>query len=186
MLLEVVIAVAIILLLAAIVTPVILGGLDAARVDQAKNVFANLAAGLQAFDDHLGSNAGPPANRSEYPNNLTHLVNPVTTAQSNICGRAYDTGDVGEWNGPYLNQDVPTTGVKTGIGTINAATVLLSATMMAMRMPNVSWEDAVALNDVVDGDGNTVSGSPGGSVRFGAADVNGLVTLDYAVPIQSC
>lgn len=186
MLLEVVVAIAIILLLAAIITPVLLGALDTARVEQAKNMLANVAAGLQAFDNDIGSGAGPPADRSEYPLQLTHLVTPITTAQSNVCARAYDATDVGEWNGPYFTQSIPPSGLKTAIGTINNTTVLLSSTLMALRIPNVTWEDAVALNEMVDGDGATASGSPTGSVRFGAADVNGLVTVDYPVPIQSC
>lgn len=186
MLLEVVVAIAILILLAAIVTPVMLGAIDAARVDQSAKMFANIAAGLQAFDDEIGSNTGPPNNRSEYPLALTHLTTPITTAQSNVCARAYDSGDVGAWNGPYITQSVPPTGIKTGIGTINVTTVLLNSTTMALRIPNVIFEEAVMLNDQVDGDGNTVSGSPTGSVRFGSADVNGLVTVDYAVPIQSC
>lgn len=186
MLVEVVVAIAILVLLAAIVTPVMLGAIDAARVDQTAKLLANIAAGLQAFDDEIGSNTGPPANRSEYPLELTHLTTPITTSQSNVCARAYDTGDVGAWNGPYITQTVPPTGVKTGIGTINVTTVLLTNTTMALRMPNVVFEEAVMLNDQVDGDGNTASGSSTGSVRFGAADVNGLVTVDYVVPIQSC
>ena len=186
MLLEIVVAIAIILLLAAAITPVVLGGIDAARIDQASKILANLAAGSQLFDDEVGSNAGSPADRSEYPSDLTHLVTPITTAQVNVCNRAYDTGDVGAWNGPYYNASVPATGIKTAMGTININTVLLTNTSMALRMPNVAFEDAVALNDLVDGDGNTAAGSPGGTVRFGAADVNGLVTVDYVMPIQSC
>jgi type II secretory pathway pseudopilin PulG len=186
MLLEVVVAIAIMLLLAAAITPVIISGLDAARVDQTAKILANIAAGAQAFDDEIGSNAGPPASRSEYPLELTHLVNPITTSQLNVCNRAYDTGDTGAWNGPYLTQAVPPTGIKTGIGTVNITTVLLTNTTMAFRIPSVSWEDANALNDLVDGDGSTAAGSPGGTVRFGAADVNDLVTVDYVIPIQSC
>lgn len=186
MLIEIVVAIAILLLLAAAITPVLLGGIDAARIETGSKVLANVAAAVQAFDDDIGSGAGPLANRSEYPGELTQLVTAVTTAQDNVCNRAYDTGDVGAWNGPYLAQSVAPTGIKAAIGTINNTTVLLNATTMALRVPLVTFEDAVALNDLVDGDGNTVTGSPTGSVRFGAADGDGLVTVDYAVPIQSC
>lgn len=186
MLLEIIVALTIILLLAAAIAPMVIGGIDSARIDQSASQLSIVAAGLQAFDDDIGSGGGPPADRSEYPLNVTQLVTPITTTQSNVCARAYNATDVGQWNGPYLSFSPPPTGIKTGVGTIEDLTVLLTNNTMALRLFNVTWEDAIALNNKVDGDGNTVSGSPTGSVRFGAADPNGLVTLDYAIPIQSC
>lgn len=186
MLLEVVVAIVIILILAAAIAPAVVNSIDAARIDQSSKMLADVAAAAQKFDDDIGSSTGTWTQRSQYPGELTQLVTRITTSQRNVCGRLYTLTKVALWNGPYLAQSVPPTGLKTGIGTINNATVLLNVTTMSFRIPGVTWEDAVALNDKVDGDGNTATGSPTGSVRFGAADANGLVTLDYAMPIQSC
>lgn len=174
-LIEVIVAVAVVLLLAAAVVPNLAGVLDRGRVDAA-------AESLQALTDAMTEMR---ADNQDWPGRLSHLAWPITTSDKNICGNTYANGKVGNWAGPYIDRTVPATGVPIGIGVARDSLVrqLVSGNdgYLIVEVTGVAEEDAIALNAKVDADND----AGGGTVRW-TAPSSTLVTLQYLRPIRGC
>src|SRR3712207_6228649 len=99
--LEVVVALSILILMTAVVSPGVLGVLARARVDKSETSLENLAEAIAQFEEDT----------NEKPRNLTQLSAPISTSDRNICNVTFAPGNVGKWNGPYLNRSITTAGV---------------------------------------------------------------------------
>lgn len=180
-LLEIIIALAIMVMLAAVVTPAVVGTLDRARIDRSTETLDALIAGLLEFRDDINM----------FPSQLAHLTEPIDGSQQNSCGQNYPTfpppsNVLNRWEGPYVNRAVPPTGLPTPIGTVQNALQRIPAAsnpaVLRINVPTVTFEDVTLLNNAVDGDGSGTTGT----VRWTGPDAQGLVTLHYVLNVNAC
>jgi type II secretory pathway pseudopilin PulG len=174
-LVEVVVAVLIIVLLAAALTPSLIGVLDRERVDEAKESLDALVAGMTKMRD----------DNQDWPSRLSHLTTPITTSDKNICQATYSSGKVSNWAGPYLSRVIPTAGFPIGIGTVRDSIVreMIGGTdsYAKIQVDSVKAEYAADLDKLYDNDG-----SAAGTVRWGSTSATGQVTLFFLRPIRGC
>lgn len=125
-----------------------------------------------------------------YPEKLSDLTSPITTAGKNICGVAYASpAQTSRWVEPFWNRVLqPEGAVLSSRFTAKDTLVRLTAVptpgfnlqgTFAIRIPNVVLRDAQGLDLAVDG---TLSGTAG-TVRYAATDPT---TVDYYVLISGC
>ena len=104
---EILIALALIAILAAVLLPTVAGQIlkgDAARVMQ------DLEAVRSGADQFL-------ADVHRYPGRYAHLSNSIVNTETDINGSTYPNGLVSKWSGPYVTRDTTEDGtVLTGFG----------------------------------------------------------------------
>ncbi|HKJ91542.1 MAG TPA: prepilin-type N-terminal cleavage/methylation domain-containing protein [Longimicrobiales bacterium] len=171
-LIEVIVALAIMITLAAVVVPSVVSSLDRARVDRAQESLQGIADAITAFQGDVNT----------YPASLTQLIVAVQNQDPDICGNGIQNKDARNWTGPYLHRVLASGGLPVGIGTANNAFSVVAATNMAISVTGVELADAEALDDRVDGDGTQSSGT----VQWSAPDADNFVTLYWVVPFSGC
>lgn len=190
---EVVVGLAIVMMMAALALPTLSASLDRARAQSAaaqlqvvRDALYKPGVGSTAFYQTINANAG----------RLSELSAPIaannanyTTGTDNSCGQTFSTKEANRWDneGPYVNFSVDRdSGMVTPIGNAsdsltripnNAATGVLQINFDY----TVTEEDALRLDDIVDG-GN---GNAAGTVRWLTPAVNGMVRMAYQVPINA-
>jgi prepilin-type N-terminal cleavage/methylation domain-containing protein len=168
---ELLVVLAVIVILAAVIVPHAVRTADKARVEAAAAALQNVSDAIKAFRDAV----------RQLPGDLRHLVEPLSAGQRACNGQPYSGAERGRWNGPYLDRLVPATGLPVAIGTALLPIVPDTSTSNArIQVVNVLEEDAIALNELVDGDGSRTSGT----VRWTLPDARGLVTLYYQTPYR--
>ena len=187
-LVEVIVALAVILILAAVAIPQVNGFLDQKRVETGAAQLAQLRDALYkpgstntAFRQTVGANASL----------LTQLTIALINGDDDSCGANYSGGERGNWpnGGPFLNYYVDATGgVATAIGQFQNALIRTPAaggvgTLRMTSFPNVvRLEDAQNLDLLVD----VTAGFNAGTVQWSPqAGTNGMVTLTYDVVIDA-
>lgn len=166
---ELLVVLAVIVILAAVIVPQAVRTADKARIETAATALQNISEGIKDFADDV----------KEVPGDLRHLVEPLSPGQRDCRGQTYSLAERNRWAGPYLNRLVPATGLPVAIGTALLPIVPDTSTSRArIQVANVLEEDAIALNELVDGDGDRSSGT----VRWTLPDSRGLVTLYYQTP----
>lgn len=183
-LVEVTVVLVILLGLAAVLTPGLLGRLDHSRVEASERSLIGLGTAIHdpsrgggSFRQHVGV----------FPGAVSHLTRQIGTADLNSCGAAYTTTDSAGWRGPYLNRTVPATGIPVGVGVLRVALTREPATggtapVLKLHVDSVDLGDAASLDLLVDG----VRDSAAGTVRWGPANADGFVTVDYLIPVKNC
>ncbi|MBI4409020.1 MAG: prepilin-type N-terminal cleavage/methylation domain-containing protein, partial [Gemmatimonadetes bacterium] len=78
-LIEVIVAIAIMIIIAAVITPNFIGALDKARVDRAEDDLDTFNTAIANFHTVIG----------KYPASMTHLAVKITQTDNNSCGTAY-------------------------------------------------------------------------------------------------
>jgi general secretion pathway protein G len=168
---ELLVVLAVIVILAAVIVPHAVRSADKARIETAAAALQNLSNAIKNFGTDVRT----------LPGDLRHLVEPLIAGQRNCSGRTYTAAERGRWSGPYLDRLVPATGLPVAIGTALLPVVPDSATSRArVQVGQVLEEDAIALNELVDGDADRSSGT----VRWTLPDARGIVTLYYQTPHQ--
>lgn len=110
--LEVIVAIAITAILAALVYPVIQRQIDQAQATHAAADMTALRMALQTFE----------LNVRKTPLYVAQFVNPITTNDSTLDFEPYSAREAGRWRGPYLDRAIdPATGefevaLETGFG----------------------------------------------------------------------
>jgi prepilin-type N-terminal cleavage/methylation domain-containing protein len=189
-LIEVVVALAVILVLAAVAVPALTGYLDqksveasATQLTTVRDALFNPAAGAIAFRQKVASNAG----------RLSHLSAPIFDKNAgylNSCGAQYPNNSAKNWNnnGPFVNFDInPAFGMASPIGTANDlltrnAPGAPPGTTLRIRFPNtVEVGQAELLDQLIDAS----SGNVTGIVQWVLPAVSGKVTLDYFVTVDA-
>lgn len=118
----------------------------------------------------------------------------------------YSASQVNRWDGSYFRQELPTTGFLVAPGFFAQDTLLRYSAIynaggppyfqqeyfttsddktpgtLAIVMPNVKYQDAIALAQRVEGDTMGIWGA----VRFTRNGANAPVTLEYHVAIHGC
>lgn len=192
MLLEIIIALAVLLILAAVAVPSIAAHArqagareSAAQLAVVRDALYNPALGANAFFQKIGRNAGRLSELSApiIPNNATYA-----TGTDDSCGNAFTAFQASLWlnRGPFVNFTVDrTAGMQLPIGSAEDTLTRIpnSATTGVLRITflSVDPDDADLMDQIVDG-GN---GPTAGTVRWVLPPVNGMVTMYYIVPINN-
>jgi type II secretory pathway pseudopilin PulG len=185
-LVELMVTVLILVTLTVIVTPSIVSAIDAQRVLSSARTLESFVRAINNPDTLAASFV---AEVKAYPGRLSHLTRQIETTDLDGCGSGYSSGEVipDKWRGPYINRVVRDTGIPIGIGTVADSMSRddpfnVRSSRQRMRVLGVIIDDAAALDLIVDvGDG-----SAGGTVRWGAADAEGFVTVEYLFNVQGC
>jgi prepilin-type N-terminal cleavage/methylation domain-containing protein len=194
-LLEVLVAITIIAIIGGIVVPSVIGNVEAARVtrtaDDLKAIrSANNALVASAADRFLG--------RVSFAS-----INPTSTDTTSCNGLqpaggtlvVLYAGNASNWTGPYMSRaNSRQGGFVTGIGVIRDIVRRTTANGtqgdLVLMIPKVRLEDAMALNDLMDGDGTGAKQSNAtGSVRYPLPDVDLIVdsvTYQFAMTENKC
>lgn len=180
---ELIVGLAIVVMIAAVVTPAMTGSLDRTRVAEAAAMLEGLAATFSEFHDDVG----------DYPGRLRHLgALGIETTEPNSCGSSYPNGHVRKWEGPYYQErNLDGTAVPVFIGTAQDALVRIPGTvsgsagnagLLGILVTGVREQDVLALDREVDGG----AGSSSGTIQWDAPDAEGTVVMRYLIPISGC
>ena len=188
-LLEVIVALTIILVLAAVTVPSLAGFARQARVEMAAEQLETVRdalTGNNSFNDALDRNAGRLSELSQIivKNNASYA-----TGTDDSCGDDFNNGAVNDWedDGPFVNFQIDrATGMMTPIGRAEDSLTRIpndnvTGVLRINFLNNVELADAVILDDIVDG-GN---GSAAGTVQWVLPASDGVVTMYYFVPIDN-
>ncbi|MEK7401680.1 MAG: type II secretion system protein [Gemmatimonadota bacterium] len=192
-LLEIIVALAVILILAAVALPSLAGYADQKRIDATvtqlttiRDALYNPAAGANAFFQKVKSNAG---RLSELDSVILSGNNSYATGTDDSCGNTFTAGERTNWlnNGPFTTYNSErATGMMFPIGQAADSLTRIpnSANPGVLRLNflnNVDLTDAQLLDATIDaGNGNaagTVQWTPAGGTA-------GIVTLYYRVTIN--
>lgn len=154
-LVEVIVALAVILILAAVAVPQLGGFLDQKRVEETATLLAQLRNSLYGPSTSFRTNVGANASR------LSHLSTLIVNGDDDSCGGNYSNAERGDWpdGGPYINWVIdPVTGLRTPIGQADDLMIRVpaggggSTGRLRIRFNNsVTLVDAQALDVFVDG-----------------------------------
>jgi type II secretory pathway pseudopilin PulG len=176
---EIVVAIAVLLVLAAAIAPSLIGGLDRGRASGA----------VETLQDLTDAMSEMRRDNQDWPGRLSHMTRPITSSDLNVCSNTYSPGKVGNWDGPYFDRVVPSTGLPIEIGVIKddiyRSAVSGNDAYLTLEISAVSEGDALEVNRIVDNDGD-VSGRTTGTVQWSAVTSEGLVTMYYYRPIRGC
>jgi prepilin-type N-terminal cleavage/methylation domain-containing protein len=186
-LVEVIVALSVLLILAAVATPSLTGFLDQKRIDATAAQLAEVRDGLSlagsGFRQGVGANAGA---LSELTTQIWNANSGTPPFPRNSCGNTFSNGQVNSWDnsGPYVNFFIAATGLVTPIGvaedTLHRIPKSATAGVVQIVITNVSESDAALFDATVDGS----SGSATGTIQW-TAPVGGLVTVFYQMPINN-
>jgi prepilin-type N-terminal cleavage/methylation domain-containing protein len=193
-LVEVVVALAVILILAAVALPEVNGFLEQKKVEATaaqlaivRDALFKPGAGSAAFRQNVGANAG---RLSELSSAITNLDATYATGTDNSCGGLFSNAQKNNWpaTGPFVNFAIDrVNGMATPMGqTADSLTrIPFSANPGQLRinfLNNVDLEDAQNLDILVDGVAGWNAGNVQWTPQFGT---NGIVTMYYFVTIDN-
>jgi prepilin-type N-terminal cleavage/methylation domain-containing protein len=169
---EILVAIAIVAVVAAVVIPNIGGQLRAGDESRVQQDLTNIRGGVEQF----------LADVRRYPRSVGQLTNAPTAAHTALVGGLYNAGQVGRWRGPYISKD-SASAVKTGFDhTMNTAFDTLTVSgMLYMRMALVAFDstNAARLDQKMD-DGVLTTGQIRWTVNTATADT----LFYYMIPVQ--
>lgn len=121
------------------------------------------------------------ADTRRYPGTLRALVDP-SGSPVDICGAVIPAGLMGRWSGPYLQRQVPTTGLVAGDAVIEniltrADPQTTAVSRLIITVEGVDPGIADRIERDLDGDDDPT----GGTIHWTAPG-----TLTYHVPIRGC
>jgi prepilin-type N-terminal cleavage/methylation domain-containing protein len=178
-LIEVVVAIAIMLILASVIAPNLIAFADRERAEVTAAILDDVRVGLvgtNGYRSKMGLNAG----------RISQLTNRITPGNAAIdddsCGGAYKAGDQTTWdaNAPFVQFMIPRNGLVTPIGiaedTLNRNPNSNSAGVVIVVFKTLDLRDVLLLDNVIDA-GN---GAAAGLVRWQTSPLvmAYLVTVD--------
>jgi prepilin-type N-terminal cleavage/methylation domain-containing protein len=170
---EILVALAILAVVAAVVIPSIGGQLRSGDESRVQQDLSAVRAGIEQF----------LADVRRYPKSVGQLTNvPTAVTHSALVGGTYNAGQVARWRGPYISKD-STQAIKTGFDAsmTSAFDTLTDNGILFLRITIASFDSTNALRldrKMDDGDVTTglirwaVVASPSGNLRY------------FAIPIQ--
>jgi len=182
-LVEIIVALAVMLILAAVAVPSLNGYLDQKTVEDAADRLALVATGIDDFENALNRNTS----------RLSFLSTIIVKSDPNYldsCGQQFTkNANINNWenNGPFVNFLIErNTGLVTSIGVARdtLTRIPFSATTGNLRLnflDGVEQRYAQLLDEYIDaGNGRLI-----GTVQWSDPPVDGLVTMHYFVPINA-
>lgn len=174
-LIEILVVLVVLLALAAIVLPQVAGRVRGATPTAVLSTLSTASDAIGQFK----------ADVRRYPGRLEWLATDAG-APTDICGNAIPAGLLDRWGGPYIQRQVPATGIPAGDATVlnvleRADPASTTVSSLILKAVEVTLEDAETIDRQVDG----VVDLSAGTVRWidiaGSAD-----TLYYHYPIRDC
>jgi prepilin-type N-terminal cleavage/methylation domain-containing protein len=150
---EVLVSTAILVLLGAMTVPSLVSYKNAKDARAVSSTLSAVALSLNNPNSYLG-NLGFVQRVGFYPQQLSHLITPISTAMKDCTGAAYTSGEVSSWTAgaPYSTSlIIANQGIPTPLGWIRD-TVYVSATTdyVELRMDSVETDDVQNLDLAVD------------------------------------
>jgi len=176
---EILTAVAIIAILAAVTVPAIRTRLSTGDGDAIVAEFQNLEQSLQAFHE----------NTTTYPHTLDELTS-VATGSLTSCNAAMTATQLSRWRGPYTTRPISANYTVTADVTVENTLVRDTITagpgpaLLDIKMDNVEQDVANQVERELDGAING-SSSTTGSLLW-ATSSGTLVTLTFRFPVRGC
>ena len=171
-LMEVLIAIAVLAIIAAVVIPTSAGQLRQGHATALANQLTNLRQAIANYRDNVGA----------YPISLTQLTTQPVAGEDDSCGANLSNAELNAWRGPYVNQNVVG---PMPVGNAAIATTLVRTTISAttgdlqIEATGVDNDIALALEQQFDGNNNLATGN----ITWTTAS-NG--TLRLHIPIRGC
>lgn len=184
---EVVVALAIIAVLAAVMIPGLTTRISSAQASNLIQAIRTINNGTQQFRENVG----------RYPSSIMQL-SVLAAGSADLCGIVIPTANANQWRGPYMALTPLSTGIPSGDATILLAltrtpTTTSSSTVMDGTMSfDVTSVDSVTASDVeisFDGVSLLFTKYSTGSViwaKTGGAGTGATGTLTYRVPVRGC
>lgn len=117
---EILVAIAIMAVVAAVVIPSIGGQLRSGDDSRIQQDLTNMRAGIEQFMGDV----------RRYPRSIGQLTNiPTATTHSGLVGGAYTAGQVGRWRGPYITKD-------SGFATATGYDATITSTFDTLSLSN--------------------------------------------------
>lgn len=149
---EMLVAMALLAVLAAVVLPSVLGQLNKGEVSRVSSDLKSVSQAVKAFY----------ADVQRWPANMTQLTVAVATNSTDLAGAQYGTLSA-RWKGPYLERMDVTSGFETGFeATISptfATEAWNSSNFIVVSVTGVAPADGDKIDELVDGSVNRTEGS---------------------------
>ena len=200
-LIEVVVASAILVILAAITIPQVLDALDKKQIEDTVDMLYELRYSISNSQGtgfmNVVRTGGSVTNSSTAPGKLTHLTEPIVAASStnfhNSCGPgatatwSYNATAATTWTlgGPFLDRTVSfTNGLRLPIGQMQntlsrTANPNTTPAYLQLTIINVDPEMADALDVRID----VVAGTTAGAIRY--TTTSGVSTVNFLIPVPN-
>lgn len=171
-LVEILLALAILAVIAAMVYPTAAGQLRQGHASALGNQLNNLRTAIQSFRDNVGA----------YPNNLQLLTTPPVNGDDDSCGANLSAAERNAWRGPYMNQ-VIVAAMPVGNASVQLPLGRTPATgsPAVLQIITQGVENDIAQDLEAQFDGN--SSFTTGTVLWNSTSGG---TLTFQIPIGSC
>lgn len=185
--------------MAAVVMQIVTGALDQARVDVAVERLNQIRQFVNLFD----------STTTRHPRFLSYLTTSVTSLSNTSCQTTSSTlNTFTSWgrggNSRFFPVHVPDAGLDIGIGIasntlvrtpvnpLNAAGATTEMADLVVQIPNVAQQDAIAVNNRIDGDADATAvgvSNTTGAITYTvtpAASTTATVLLEFRMRIAGC
>lgn len=175
---EILVALALIALLAAVLLPTVAGQILKGDAGRAVQDLEAVRAGAEQFLVDI----------RRYPGRYSDLSRVITTSNTDVLGTAYNAGHVSKWKGPYVTKDTMNASVETGYGgAITNAFMSVTNTnaipYLTIVATGIAGADFDRIDEQIDGASVSPAGRTTGRLRWVSA--GGIDSLKYlAIPIQ--
>jgi prepilin-type N-terminal cleavage/methylation domain-containing protein len=173
---EILVALALMALLAAVLLPTVAGQVlkgDAGRIVQDLEA---VRSGSERFLTDV----------RRYPGRYSDLSTAITVANADVLGNAYNNSQVTKWGGPYVTKDTINASVETGFGgritnVFDTVTNTNAIPYLTFVVLGITGPDADRIDEQIDGP--SANPRTTGLLRWNSA--GGIDSLKYlAIPIQ--
>ena len=194
-LIEVVVASAIMVILAAVTIPEVMDALDKKRIEDTYGILLDLHYGFvnsaQTGFMNIVKTGASATNTSPVPGRLTELSEPIVSNDAvnypNSCAGTFNTTATNSWTlgGPFITRVASVAnGLALPIGQlqntlVRSAPLGTTPAWIEMQINNVDLNDAQALDLRVDG----VAGASTGTIQY--TTVGSITTVFYFIPIPN-
>lgn len=174
-LVEILIAIAMIAIIAAVVYPTVAGQLRTGQSTALGNQLASLRDAISNFQQNVGA----------YPRLLTQLANTPVAGDDDSCAADLSVAERNAWRGPYLNRaivgaiPVGEASVQTTMVRVPANLATTQAGVLQLQATGVPTDVANDLEARFDGNADLNAGN----VTWTAASGG---TLTFQIPIRGC
>lgn len=169
---EVLIALAILAIIAAVLLPTTAGQLRDGHATALANQLANLRDAIGNYRQNVGA----------YPVSLTQLTTQPVVGDDDACGANLSNPELAAWRGPYINQNIVgnmPVGNAVVVAALTRVTVAGTTGLLRIRAAGVDTDIASQLEAQFDGNANFTTGT----VLWTAA---GDDTLTFQIPVRGC
>lgn len=192
---EVVIAVAMIAILAALTLPTVAEYQSNKKIEETADILTDLKNSIQNFRYYVGNS----------PGRLTHLTRQITSGVGGdltsctgignaIPATTYTTTNTGKWpqGAPYYPKQLSANGLPVPIGIISDTlfrnAIAGNTSFLSITIRNARYQDARGLNDLMDGPKDTDQSNRSnttGVLQWGVPNSAERVDISYRVSIGS-